>query len=70
VETRAPRHLEALKATLCGHERGACAAAIQAPVTLYRELREGAATPGLQRREAAERAALAYLASVSEGNAR
>lgn len=62
VEAIAPEVVPALAATLGAHDRAACATALQAAVTLYRELRDDLAEEGLVRRDDAEREARGLLA--------
>lgn len=62
LEAIDPQAVPALVATLGAHDRAACASALRAAVTLYRELRDDLAEPDLVRRDDAEREARALLA--------
>lgn len=64
LESIAADETAALRATIATHSFAACAAAIQATVSLYRELRGRRDDSTLQRRETVERAACAYLDRV------
>ena len=61
LETQAAKRLPTLRATVASHDARSCAAALQAAVKLYRELRERVAPANLQRRAAAEAEAVRYL---------
>jgi hypothetical protein len=61
LETHAPELLEQFFATLATHDANACAAALDRAATLYRQLRDGLASPSLERRSEAERASMAFL---------
>lgn len=62
LEAIAPEAVPALAATLGAHDRAACVTALQAAVTLYRELRDDLSDPDLVRQADAEREAGALLA--------
>jgi hypothetical protein len=63
LERDLPELATALRATLAAYDEEAIRAALRAAVTLYRELREQSAPPALERRTAAELAAVAFLES-------
>ena len=64
IEAYAPDLVPRLAATVGSHSRASCAAALEASVELYRELREGARTAELVVNAEAEAAAVEYLANV------
>ena len=64
VESAAPDSVDALRATIAGHDAASCSRALRASVALYRELRERHATATLERRSAAEAEALRFLDQV------
>jgi predicted nucleotidyltransferase len=64
VERDLGAYVDGLRKTIPTHDPRSCASALRATVEQYRALRERLATPGLVRRESAERAALAYLDAV------
>lgn len=61
IESDAPDAVAALRATLPTHDAAGCRSALRATIALYRELRERAADASLVRRDAAERASIAFL---------
>jgi hypothetical protein len=66
LERLAPEELPALAAAVGDHSVDGCADALRAAIALYRELR----APGVERREAAEEASVAYLEDVASRAAR
>ena len=64
LEEQAVHHVEALRRTIATPDRGDCLRAFQAAIRLYRALRDTLAPAGLERRTAAEQAAIAYLEAV------
>ena len=62
IETAAPDLARELRSTLAGHDAAECLRALRACIDLYQSLRAG--HPALTRGTEAERAALAYLASL------
>jgi hypothetical protein len=57
-------YVDGLRATIPGHDAQSCAKALRAVAGQYQALRSRLDSPGLVRREEAERAALAYLDEV------
>lgn len=64
AETFVPEYIPALEKTLAKHEPESCGLALQAAVTLYRELRQPYLASLHAARAEAEAAAVEYLASV------
>lgn len=64
LEVAAPEWSLAIQATLAGYEPRSCAAALRAAVEVYRQLRAGPAFGAVRRHEAAETAAMDYLADI------
>jgi predicted nucleotidyltransferase len=64
IEAYAPDVVPRLAATVASHSRASCAAAMEASVDLYRELRDAARTPELVVHAEAEAAAVDYLTNV------
>ena len=64
AETYVPEYIAALEKTLAKHDPASCGEALQAAVTLYRELRQPHLASLHPPRAEAEAAAVEYLASV------
>ena len=69
LEEQAVHHVEPLRRTIATPDRGDCLRAFQAAIGLYRELRDALAPADLERRTAAEQAAIAYLEAVPPSEA-
>jgi hypothetical protein len=66
IESVAPERVEALRATVAGHDPASCVRALRATIALYRELRDRSAAVSLVRRAAAEAASCAFFDEVAE----
>ncbi|HVZ80997.1 MAG TPA: nucleotidyltransferase domain-containing protein [bacterium] len=64
LESLVPEALPEFRNTLAGHDRRSCRKALLATVTLYRKWRKALEYPGLEKRDAAEKAAVKYLAGL------
>jgi len=69
LEEQAVHQVEPLRRTIATPDGGDCLRAFRAAIALYRELRDTLAPPGLERRTAAEQAAIAYLEAVPPSEA-
>lgn len=66
IETLAPEHAAALRATVAGASREDCVRALRATIALYQQLRDSDPhRPSVQRHEAAELAVTDYLRRVT-----
>jgi len=63
-EASAPDWVDPLRATVPQHDAADCARAVRAAIALYRELRRSA-SPAVEQRGDAERAAMAFLDQVT-----
>lgn len=64
LEVAAPQLAREMEATIAGYDARSCAASLRAAAELYRKLRQGPAFGSVIRRDAAETAAMDYLAAI------